>query len=579
MSKDAKDELRIGIAGVHDVVGRENINLTMKKDEEIKRLESIFIDAPETFQRGVISVSLIQLPHDERSGTAIFPLGLGYLARILRDIGVEINIIDAHAEQLSVEEVVERVNEFSPDFIGISALSTQYGIVKDFSNKIKKKNSDLPIILGAQLAHYSYNVVLNNTLVDVCVIGEGEITIQDLIYNFDTLNSVKGIAFRNESGTIVQNSARQRIKNPDIIPFPAWDLFNMDYYLTAGFFGSNSKRTMNILASRGCPYSCTFCSLSFPNVTYRSSDNVIAEINELRRLYGIDGIIFSDELFVISKKRVLDFCEKIKPLGIEWGGQGRANVVDDDIEFLEKMKDAGAVYIGFGLESATDEILSNMMKKTSRVQNYNAVKSARSVGLKVVAQYMMGFPGESINSINETIEFFKELDYCPPLGLETQPFISLTTALPGSQLYVDCVKNGLIKNEDEYLEKITTGYFYNKDVVVNLTDFSDEELLGYKMAAEQEIYETMLNNAIKNNPFFVYRFLLERIFREIQLHGITKTAVVIRTKLYKLLMKFLHNPKSIFDKSNLLPSMQSDYITRVDYRRLLRNELKSMEND
>lgn len=574
MQHDDKVILRTGIAGVHDVLGRENINVDMKKTEEVKRVETIFLPQPKTFKKKRIHFTLIQLPHDERSGTAIFPLGLGYLARILRDIGVTVDVIDAHAEQLTVSEVVLKIKDKNPDYVGISALSTQYGIVKSFSKKIKEIKPELPIILGAQLAHYSYDVVLNNTLVDVCVIGEGEITIQDLVYNFEKLDEIKGIAYRDSKKNIVKNAARQRIKNPDIIPFPAWELFNMDYYLTAGFFGSNSKRTMNVLASRGCPYSCTFCSLSFPNVTYRSSENVIAEILELKKLYGIDGIIFSDELFVISKKRVLDFCQKVKPLGIEWGGQGRANVVDDDTEFLQAMKDAGAVYIGYGLESATDKILSGMMKKTSRKQNYNAVVAARSVGLKVVAQYMMGFPGENLESIRETVKFFKELDYCPPLGLETQPFISLTTALPGSQLYVDCLANGLIKDEDEYLEKITTGYFYNKDVVVNLTDFSDEELLGYKTAAEQEIYENVVNNAIKNDPFFLYKFLIERILREIKLHGIRSTSHVIRQKLSKLILKFLKDPRKIFDKSNLLPSMQTDYVTKTDYRRLLKDELR-----
>lgn len=566
MTSDNETGFRIGIAGVHDIIGRENLNVVMKKNEEVKQIENVYIPQPESFKKKSLTFTLVQLPHDERSGTAVFPLGLGYLARILRDIGVKVNVIDAHAERLSIDEAVSKIAQLSPDFIGVSALSTQYGVVKQFSKKIKKLRPNVPIILGAQLAHYSSNVVLENTLVDVCVIGEGEITIQDLIYNFENLNSVKGIAFKDLEGKIVVNSPRPRIKNPDIVPFPAWDLFNMEYYLSAGFFGSTAKKTMNVLASRGCPYSCTFCSLSFPNVTYRSNENVIDEILELKRLYGIDGIMFSDELFVISKKRVLEFCEKIKQIGIQWGGQGRANVVDDDVPFLQAMKDAGAIYIGYGLESATDEILSSMMKKTSRKQNYNAVQSARKVGLTVVAQYMMGFPGESIKSIRETIQFFKDLDYCPPLGLEASPHISLTTALPGSQLYVDCLRSGLIKDEDEYLEKVTTGYFHNKSVVVNLTEFSDEDLLGFKHLAEQEIYESMLNNAIKTDRLFVIKFLLRRIKTEVALHGLFKTLGVIVHKLKKIGLAAVKRPRTLFLQSNFLPSQKVDYIRRVNYR-------------
>ena len=145
MIENGEQGLRTGIAGVHDVLGRDNLNVDMKKSEEVKKVDTIFLPKPEFFNSAAISFTLIQLPHDERSGTAIFPLGLGYLARILRDIGVNVNIIDAHAEQLSVDQVISKTYDQRPSFVGISALSTQYGIVKALKKmKIYYQNFPLP---------------------------------------------------------------------------------------------------------------------------------------------------------------------------------------------------------------------------------------------------------------------------------------------------------------------------------------------------------------------------------------------------------------------------------------------------
>lgn len=486
------DEARQGFAGMHDLIEVENINRTLKQNEVLSQYQSIYLTPPARFAPGAHRVLLVQGPHDERAGTALFPLGLGYIARVLVDIGVAVEVLDAHAEKYSPEQTLAAIEKSDFDVLGVTALSTQYGLVKWLATEVKRHRPDAKIIVGGQLAHYNSQTVIEHSLADVCVIGEGEITIQDILHNLNDLSKVAGIAYRDQQGQYRRNPDRPRISNPDAIPFPYWDAFNMDYYFTAGVFG-RARKAVNILSSRGCPYSCTFCSLSFPNVTYRSVDNVVSEIKHLMAQYGVNGIMFSDELFVIDKKRVYEFCEKLKPLGISWGGQGRANIVNDDEKLLRAMKQAGAGYIGFGLESATSEMLTKMQKKQTVQHNINSVKTAQKVGLTVVAQYMFGFPGESLESIKAGVEYFKEVNYCPPLGAHAACHISLTTPLPGSQLYEDCKKSGMIVDEDEYLTRISRGYFHNKELVVNLTSFSDDELLDLKYATQ----EVMMRNHLE----------------------------------------------------------------------------------
>ncbi|MEQ1727500.1 MAG: cobalamin-dependent protein [Vicinamibacterales bacterium] len=486
------DQKRDGFAGAHDLIHIANINRTLKEQEVLSNYSSIYLPRPASFRPESVRMLLVQGPHDEREGTAIFPLGLGYIARVLKDMGAHVEVLDAHAEHLSLDALVKAAGHREFNVVGITALSTQYGVVKLLAEEFKRLRPDAPVIVGGQLAHYNPHTVINHTKVDVCVIGEGEVTIQDILHNLDDLSAVAGIAYRDRDGKYRRNPDRPRIANPDAIPFPHWDAFKLDHYFHTGAVGMRARRAINVLSSRGCPYSCTFCSLSFPNVTNRSVDNVIAEIRELQNRYGVNGIMFADELFVIDKKRVYEFCEKLTPLKISWGGQGRANIVNNDRKLLKAMRDAGCFYVGYGLESATSSMLSKMQKKTTLEQNVNCVKAAHEVGLVVVAQYMFGFPGETVETVKAGVDYFKEVGYCPPLGAHAACHISLTTPLPGSQLYEDCKDQGIITDEDLYLEKISSGYFHNKDVIVNLTDFTDDELLDLKYAAQQVMAENQL---------------------------------------------------------------------------------------
>jgi hypothetical protein len=132
------DRHRHGFAGMHDLIEIENINRTLKQNEVLSQYQSIYLPTPPHYVPGVYKTLLVQGPHDERAGTALFPLGLGYIARVLTDIGVAVEVLDAHAEKLSPEQTLEAIKKSDFDVLGVTALSTQYGLVKWLANEVKK---------------------------------------------------------------------------------------------------------------------------------------------------------------------------------------------------------------------------------------------------------------------------------------------------------------------------------------------------------------------------------------------------------------------------------------------------------
>ena len=430
-----------------------------------------------------MKILLIQPPHyyNGRSREpAFFPLGLGYIAKALLKSGNEVDVLDIWAHQYSHEEVVQKIQELDYDVAGVSALSTQYAYVKWLIAELKRY-SDAPVVVGNALATFTPEIVLSNTEADICVIGEGEITFGEVIENIDNLECVKGIYFARNN-ELVKNPPREYIKNLDEIDFPAWDLFPMDIYLKhCRVYGTNIP-AMNVITARGCPYNCRFCSKTFQGVRFRSVDNVIKEINELIKKYAIRGIFFNDELLVTNKKRVYELCDKIEPLNINWNCQGRVNLVDFDL--LRRMKKAGCVAIGYGIESGSQTILNNMNKQVTVEQAEKALEDTVKVGMYPIMQMMYGYPGETRKTLQETVEFVKKIPYVGPVGA-----LAVTTPLPGAELYYYSLERGLIKDEEKYLEQLAGGYMHDGTrPLVNFTEFDDEDFYRLKWETESAIW-------------------------------------------------------------------------------------------
>lgn len=443
-----------------------------------------------------MKVLLIQPSHTGRE-PSLFPLGLGYIAAALKDIGAEVEILDIHAHNYSKEETCQELDKLSYDVVGVNAFSTQYSYIKWLTSELKKRRSG-KIILGGPLSTYHPDLVLEKTDADICVISEGDITIKAIVENLDNLAQVRGIYYI-KNGKIQANPPQEYIKDINSIPFSPYELFPVEiYFKHINLFGGFGKKTINMITARGCPYRCNFCSRTIAGARFRTVENVVEEIKFLKQKFAVDSILFNDELVVVSRKRVEELCDKIRPLGIIWGCQGRVNTIDADL--LRYMKNAGCVYIGYGIESGSQKILDNMNKGVTVAQNEKALKDTIKVGLTPVIQMMFGYPGEDENTIQETVDMMKRAHSSLPFPDTKNPQLSLTIPLPGSPLYDQVLSEGLIKDEEEFLSKIEMGYSRNSTVVVNLTKFTDSELLALKAKAEKEIYANY-RNYLKRHPW------------------------------------------------------------------------------
>ena len=470
-----------------------------------------------------MKVLLIQPPHYYGKKTRLpsfFPLGLGYIARALKNNSYDTEIFDIWANQFSNDEVVEKIKTSHINVIGISALSSQYYYVKWLVGQIRKYQPKSKIVLGGALASLSPEIVLSNTETDICVLGEGEHTFVNLLKNIEDYSNVKGIYYKKRN-SIKKNPMQEYIKDLDTLDFPAWEMFQTDVYvknsyLTSSYYPLNIG-VMNIVCGRGCPWNCNYCSKTFTGTRLRSIDNVISEIKELIHRYNIKGIFFNDELLAINKERVFELCEKIKPLKLKWQCQARVNLVDYDL--LTKMKSAGCVSVGYGVESGSQTILNNMNKKVNVKQAEDAIKNTYRAGIFPMIQMMYGYPGENRNTLNDTVNFFKR----------TKAFyfgkFFITTPLPGTKLYDSCLNKGQITDEEKYLLTLDAGYHSERESLINLSDLKKADFYKLKKKTEKRIYL----NSIISKPLFSLKFL----YYNIKKYGWVNIAIKIKNLIYK----------------------------------------------
>lgn len=456
------------------------------------------------------NVLLIQPMHekiDKKERTSFnFPWGIAYIAAYLKIAGHNVQFLDGQVLQLPKEELAPNINSHEFDVIGISAFSTQYNAVRHLSNYIKTK-TDVPIIVGGPLGIYQPEIVLKTTKADVCVTGEGEITAVELLKNYDHLENIKGIAYK-KNGNVFVNDPQDNLIDLDKLLVPDFSIFDMNKYLKqSNAFARKEKVNGNsimFISSRGCPYNCYFCSKSSRFYRSMSSKKVYEMLLALKNNYAVENVSFGDELFLASKKKFQELAPLLKQLNLKWGSQARINLMDD--EFLNMVKLAGCIGIGYGIESGSQKILNNMNKKITVQQIESVMKSTIKLKIPIKVQLIFGYPGENETTVQETIDLFKRVDH-------PGRRFNVITPLPGSKLYYDCLTQGLIKNEPEYLCAIEKSFGIGK-VHVNFTDWPDDEIYPRKRAAEKAMYRNYMNNSRPRKlKYFVIK-LKKKLFNE-----------------------------------------------------------------
>lgn len=447
---------------------------------------------------------LVQLPHKDRVPSA-FPIGIANIATALTEVGVEPEVLDVFALGYTRADVVEYLKKAHWDIVGINAYSTQYPWAKWMVDEVKRLHPKALVVMGGPLATFNSKLVLEMTKTDLCVVSEGENTIKEVVRNLGNFAKVNGICFKSTTGEIIQTAPQSYVQDLDSLPFTNYELFPMDvYFRNIGVGGVPGIKTINMLTSRGCPYKCNFCSRTFTGNRLRSINNVIEEIGILRDKYGIQGIGFADELVLVNKERAYELCEKIKPLKVYWNCQGRANIVDLDL--LKAMKASGCTSVGYGVESGSQKILNSMNKRVTVKQNELAITNTLKAGMTPIVQMIYGYPGENIETIRETVDFFDRVHFYPPVGYG-DVFISLLTPLPGSPLYEELVTDGRIRSEEEFLLGLEHGYYIGSPLRINLTQFTDEELLTHQAKLLKELHSNYTKYAWKRPMELIRRYV------------------------------------------------------------------------
>lgn len=394
------------------------------------------------------------------------PLGLMYLASELRKRDYHVEILDSTCEGyyqtrvkgdsltygLSDEEVVRRIKSFSPDIVGVTSMFTaQQGDSLHHCDLVKSV-LDVPVILGG--IHPSLDPIgsLSHPSVDFVILGEGEYRLPNLL---EAINSGKnpefdGVAYK-EMGRKKIIPQTTRIENLDSLSFPARDLINLEHYLTIGVPYApfpRKKRVEGIMATRGCPFNCNFCS----TVNYwgrkhrkRSIDNIFSEMEELKERYHIEEVQFLDDNLTIDKGWSKDLFSRISKLGLALCFPHGLMIQTLDSELLEAMAKAGTYQISIAVESASSRVLKEIIGKP--VPPKEKVKSlvalAQSRGIQVHGLFIVGFPGEKLEELHETLRYPTEV------GFDSASFF-IANPMPGSRLYFECEKKG-------YLSEVAKG--------------------------------------------------------------------------------------------------------------------------
>ena len=374
------------------------------------------------------------------------PLGLAYLAANLEKERFKVEVLDANIESLNPQETAERIIRSSAKYIGFTADTFLIPLVFKISSLVKFKNENRKFIFigGPHVTFMPKETLQDCQSIDAVVRGEGEITVCELIKKLEekkTLSEVKGITFRRDN-EIIENPDRELIEDIDTIPFPAWQLFPLSRYSP---FSSSSTihwrgQFAPVITSRGCPHRCVFCvtPVFWKKLRLRSPENIIAELEFLNKQYGIRCINFLDSTFNFSEERITKICQLIlkNGLNIQWCCEARADNITP--ELIDLMKKAGCNMIELGVESGNQEILDGIKKNITLKQIREAVRIIKKANLKLMCYFMIGLPGDTKESVKQTINFAKELN---PRIATFPP----TIPLPGTVLYQDYLKNGLLK--------------------------------------------------------------------------------------------------------------------------------------
>ena len=412
----------------------------------------------------------------------LLPIGLAYILTAVKNEGIAFDLFDMDIQSLQPEDISGFIKGKDYDVVAMGTIISGYGKVKTLARLVRQELPEAKIIAGNTVASARPELLLSNSEVDIAVLGEGDITIVDLlkaIQSKNELNKVNGIAFKESNGKIAFTKQRAVIEDVDSLPFIDWEIFDLPAYFeyrenvaNASLFAkSGDIRPMILNTARGCIYKCTFCYHAFQNEKYRwrSAKNIVDEIKQFKEKYDTNHVSFFDELSFFNKKQVVEFVEEFEKadLDIWWYAVVRGDMfTEDDHDLLVRMKNIKCESLAYSIESASDKILKLMDKRMDMNQFATQKRALDKAGINSACSAVFGMPLETRETIWETINFCLELGIYPSSGF--------LLPLPGTKMYDHALEHRYITDEDDFLTQIGDRH----DLHLNMTELSSEELIG-----------------------------------------------------------------------------------------------------
>jgi len=400
--------------------------------------------------------------------------GPSIIAAVLKGLGLEVDIVDQRDN--FDPEVLSGGPLKKYDIVAVATYEDSFPFIKRIIEIAKKENRGRLVILGGPLVTSVSRLIMNNTQADYAVIGEGELTTIELIDHILKrkgalpLKDIRGLAWKDAQGQVILNPRRLQMHNLDAVPL-------QDFSVWPHVKKTGEVPEIFMTSSRGCPGHCTFCFRAMPLLRYKSPERVRRELLHLKK-YKYRFAWWSDLTFVDSKTRVHALLDKaFKGIDFRWSCFTRVDGVD--LNVLEHMKKTGCDIVMYGFESITKEILEYFRKKVTQNQIIKAITLTRKAGLKVGGLFILGGPGETKDSLAKTIEFCKQF--------KEVTRVKYMSALPGTPLYYDALKKGIITNEIAHLNFLARERSVEEDEILNFTALPESSLRKAYRAINHQI--------------------------------------------------------------------------------------------
>ena len=403
------------------------------------------------------------------------PLSLLYVAAIMEKEGVEVDLIDMDAERLSYVQTLDRLKTFSPDLLGFTMTTSSFHPVLRWIKEFKA-DTQLPILVGGEHIKLYPEETMTHHEIDFCIVGEGELPIPEFLNAFKNggkYEGIKSLCYRDK-GIVFVDKTKQAVSDIDFVPLPARHLIKNELYEN---ILTRKKNFTAMVSTRGCPFKCAFCNQNLQPYRARSPKSFVDEIEENLIKYNIHDFDIYDSTFTASKSRVIEICKEIKRRKLDVGFTVRSRVDVVNQEMLDALKTAGCHTIMYGVESSNLEILKRMNKKITPQRCTEIINYTHKIGIDMLGFFMFGFPGESKETLEDTIRFALEL----PLD-----YAQFTVLLPftETEIYDYYRQRGL----EDYWAEVTKDP--SKERVIELIDttVTREEASQYVAMAYKKFY-------------------------------------------------------------------------------------------